>query len=72
MAINTTHAEVLLQVGRAYYGVLRAAAILKVAEGTVNARQLARISYQLSTAAADPGRKRKPGTLTYFVLVDKR
>jgi outer membrane protein len=38
--VNTTHAEVLLQVDRSYYGVLRAAAIMKVAQETVNARQL--------------------------------
>jgi len=38
--VNGTHADILLQVDRAYYSVLRASSILKVARETVAARQL--------------------------------
>ncbi len=38
--VNTTRADVLLQVDRAYYSVLRASSILKVATETVAARQV--------------------------------
>jgi outer membrane protein len=37
---ETTRAEILIAVARAYFGVLRANAVLKVAEQTVSARQL--------------------------------
>ena len=37
---QTTRAQVLLQTDRAYYNVLRAQSVLKVAEQTVSARQL--------------------------------
>lgn len=39
-AVNTSRAQVLLQVDQAYYAALRAQAVLKVAEQTVAARQL--------------------------------
>ena len=38
--VQATRAEILLQVDRAYFGVLQARAVLKVAEQTVVARQL--------------------------------
>ena len=38
--VNTTRADVLLRVDRAYYGLLRATAILRVAQETVAERQL--------------------------------
>ena len=37
---QTTRAQILLAVSRAYFGALRAEAVLKVAEQTVNARQV--------------------------------
>jgi outer membrane protein len=44
---QTTRAQVLLQTDRAYYNVLRAQSVLKVAEQTVTARQL--VSDQVTT-----------------------
>jgi outer membrane protein len=44
---QTTRAQVLLQTDRAYYNVLRAQSVLKVAEQTVSARQL--VSDQVTT-----------------------
>ncbi len=38
--VNTTRADVLLRVDRAYFGLLRSMAILKVAQETVSERQL--------------------------------
>ncbi len=46
---QTTRAQVLLQTDRAYYNVLRAQSVLKVAEQTVSARQL--VSDQVTTLA---------------------
>lgn len=39
-ATETTRAEILLDTGRAYFGLLRAEAVMKVADQTVAARQL--------------------------------
>ncbi|MEP7351674.1 MAG: TolC family protein [Acidobacteriota bacterium] len=44
---QTTRAQILLTVARSYFGVLRAEAILRVAQETVNARQL--VFDQIST-----------------------
>ena len=49
--IVTSRADVLLQVDRFYYGVLRAQALLQVAQQTVNARQL--VSNQVTQMAAN-------------------
>src|SRR5262249_15485606 len=48
-ALQTTRAQVLLQTDRAYYNVLRAQSVLKVAEQTVRARQL--VADQVTTLA---------------------
>jgi outer membrane protein len=48
-AFQTTRAQVLLQTDRAYFNVLRAQSVLKVAEQTVSARQL--VSDQVTTLA---------------------
>jgi len=49
--IVTTRANVLLQVDRSYYGVLRAQALLRVAQQTVSERQL--VSNQVTQMAAN-------------------
>ena len=49
--IITTRANVLLQVDRSYYGVLRAQALLRVAQQTVDERQL--VSNQVTQMAAN-------------------
>ena len=49
--IVTSRAEVLLQVDQAYFGVLRAQALLRVAQQTVSARQL--VSNQVIQMAAN-------------------
>lgn len=49
--IVTSRADVLLQVDRSYYGVLRAQALLQVAQQTVNERQL--VSNQVTQMAAN-------------------
>jgi outer membrane protein len=49
--IVTTRASVLLQVDRSYYGVLRAQALLRVAQQTVSERQL--VSNQATQMAAN-------------------
>jgi outer membrane protein len=49
--IVTSRADVLLQVDRSYYGVLRAQALLRVAQQTVGERQL--VSDQVSQLAAN-------------------
>jgi outer membrane protein len=49
--VITSRADVLLQVDRTYYGVLRAIALLRVAEQTVNERQL--VSNQVTEMAAN-------------------
>jgi outer membrane protein len=47
--VTTTRADVLLQVDQAYFGVLRAKAVLQVARGTVKNRQL--VADQVSALA---------------------
>jgi len=47
--VITSRADVLLQVDQAYFGVLRAQAVLQVAQQTVNARQL--VADQIRTMA---------------------
>jgi outer membrane protein len=49
--VVTSRADVLLQVDRSYYGVLRAQALLRVAEQTVSERQL--VSNQVTEMAAN-------------------
>lgn len=49
--VVTSRADVLLQVDRTYYGVLRAQALLRVAEQTVSERQL--VSNQVTQMAAN-------------------
>jgi outer membrane protein len=49
--VITSRADVLLQVDRSYYGVLRAQALLRVAEQTVSERQL--VSNQVTEMAAN-------------------
>jgi outer membrane protein len=49
--VITSRADVLLQVDRTYYGVLRALALLRVAEQTVSERQL--VSNQVTQLAAN-------------------
>ena len=50
-ATNATKAQILLQVTRAFYEILRAQAVLKVARETVGARQV--VVNQVSTLAAN-------------------
>ncbi len=47
--VNTARADILLDVDNAYYTVLRAAAVLKVAQETVSARQI--VADQVSALA---------------------
>jgi outer membrane protein len=63
--ITTSRADVLLNVDRAYYGVLRAQAVLKVAEETVKNRQL--VSDQITELEKN---KLKSGLDVSFANVD--
>jgi outer membrane protein len=60
-----TRADVLLQVDQTYYGVLKAQAVLRVAEETVKARQL--VSEQITTLQKN---KLKSGLDVSFANVD--
>ena len=63
--VTRTRAEVLLQVDAAYYGVLKAQAVERVAEETVKARQL--VSDQITTLEQN---KLKSGLDVSFANVD--
>ncbi|MFY9528317.1 MAG: TolC family protein [Candidatus Acidiferrales bacterium] len=63
--VTTTRADVLLRVDQAYFGVLKAQAVLKVAEETVKDRQL--VADQVSTMAKS---QLKSGLDVSFANVD--
>ena len=63
--VTVSRADVLLGVDQAYYGVLRAQAVLQVAQETVKARQL--VSDQITTLAQN---KLKSGLDVSFANVD--
>jgi len=63
--VTLSRADVLLGVDRAYYGVLRAQAVLQVAQETVKARQL--VADQITTLAKN---KLKSGLDVSFANVD--
>jgi outer membrane protein len=67
---ETTRADILLATGRAYFAVLRAEAVLKVAQQTVSARQL--VSEQVTTLAASNLRSNLDVSFANVNLADAR
>ncbi|HTS27980.1 MAG TPA: TolC family protein [Bryobacteraceae bacterium] len=69
-ATETTRAQILLVTGRAYFNLLRANAVLKVANETVNARQL--VVDQISALAESKMRSTLDVTFARYNLSDAK